>query len=532
MQVRKFRGQGRRFALTVSALLSATLISGCVSSASEPDGARTADASSEGKPISGGVFRYASVGTQTSYDPLKRGTLDASMIGIYDTLTQYNDQGTVEPYLAESLESTDAKTWTLKLRPNIKFHDGTALDAEAVVFNIKRHLDPDNASSARSYVTGIEKVEAKDPLTVVFTLSSPIASFPVNLTTAAGAIASPTAVKAAGEDYGRTVAVGVGAFKFEKWTPDQVTVLKKNPDYWQQGLPYLDEFHEIPMSDTQTRFAAFQGRNVEAAWFQEPNQLKWARENPNLATLHEPKGGVGGTGLVFQVEKPPFDDIRVRRAAALAVNVDALNQALFQGGMPGMYGPFREGSFWYTGKAQWPHYNQEEAKKLVAEVEAEKGPLSFTLGCHNAPDRRRYIELIQNMLTQVGMDVKLDTPDVAQYVAAPFGKDFQIGCFPKNGADPDLIYFPSFTCDGPTTSNFFGYCNRAADEALTRGRQALDPEERKAAYADFEEIIAKDLPMVWHWGDTFSVITQPNVKGYTAPSSPTDWNPAYLWVEK
>ncbi|WP_169945183.1 ABC transporter substrate-binding protein [Microbispora sp. H11081] len=531
MQVRKFRGQSRRFALTVSALLSATLISGCVSSASEPDAARPADASSEGKPVSGGIFRHASVGVQSNYDPLKRGALDSSMVAIYDSLTRFNDQGTVEPYLAESLESTDAKTWTLKLRPNVKFHDGTAFDAEAVVFNIERHLDPDNASSARSFVTDIEKVEAKDPLTVVFTLASPIASFPANLTTAAGAIASPTAIKAAGEDYGRTSAVGAGAFKFDKWVPNQVTVMKKNPDYWQQGLPYLDEFHEIPMSDTQSRFAAFQGKNIESAWFQEPNQIKWARENPTLATLHEPKGGVGGTGLIFNLEKPPFDDVRVRRAAALAVNTDALDQALFQGGMPHIKGPFREGSFWYTGKAQWPGYDQEEAKKLVAEVEAEKGPLSFTLGCHNAPDRRRYIELIQNMLSQVGMDVKLDTPDVAQYVAAVFAKDYQIGCWPRNSTDPDLILFPTFTCKGPTTSNSFGYCNPAADEALTRGRQSLDPEERKAAYADFEEVLSKDLPMVFHWADNFSIITQPNVKGYTA-TSPADWSPAYLWIEK
>ena len=510
------------------------LLTGCVSGTAEPSPPGASQGSEEeGEPQAGGVFRYASVGTQTGYDPLLRGTMDSSMIGIYDTLTRYNEDGEVEPYLAESLESEDAQHWTLTLRPDITFHDGTPVDAEAVVFNIERHRDPQNASSAASYVRDIESVEAVDDLTVEFVLSSPVASFPSTLTTAAGAIASPTAVEKAGKDYGRTTAVGAGAFTFEEWKPDQITILKKNPDYWQDGLPYLDEFHEVPMSDTQTRFAAFQGMSVEAAWFQEPTQLKWAQDNPDQATLHSPSGGVGGTGLVFQVETPPFDDIRVRRAVAMAVNTEALDKSLFQGTMPGISGPFQEGSIWYNGESEWPTYDQGAAEELVEEYEAENGSLSFTLGCHNAPDRRRYVELIQSMLTEVGMDVELDTPDVAEYVAATFAKDFEVGCFPKNGTDPDLIYYPSFSCDGPVTSNFFGYCNEEVDAALIEGRESLDMETRKAAYAEFEKGIAEDLPMVWHWGDTFSVITQPGVHGYVSnPSNPTDWAPGYLWLDQ
>jgi peptide/nickel transport system substrate-binding protein len=517
----------RTTSLLAITLTVTMLVTGCSSSSNAPG--KPGDV---GAPQYGGVFKYASVGTQTAYDPVRRGVLDAPMSGIYDSLLRYSQDGHVEPYLAKSMESDDAKTWTLTLRPDVKFHDGTALDADAVVFNIQRHRDPANASTAASYVKDIASVEAVDPLTVQFQLSKPVASFPSNLTTAAGAIASPTAVKQAGKDYGRTVAVGAGPFVFKEWRTDQRTVLKRNNKYWQKGLPYLDEFWEVPMSDTETRFAAFQGNQVDAAWFQEPTQINWARQNPNLATLHAPTGGVGGTGLVFQLATPPFDDHRVREAVARAVNYDALNQALFRGTMPRMQGPFVEGSIWYTGKSKWPAYNQQVARALVEDYKREHaGKLSFTLGCHNAPARRRYVELLQSMFTEVGMDVKIETPSVAEYVDNIYAKKFQVGCFPKNGTDPDLAFYSTFVCDGPSTANFMGYCAKDADEALNRGRRATAPDERKSAYADFEAAIARDLPMVWHWGDTFSVITKPRVQGYVANPSLDEWQPAYLWLQ-
>ena len=515
--------------LLTTLLCVVALSAGCTSSG----GNGGASSDEEGEPQSGGVYTYGSVGTQLGYDPLQRSTLDSSMIGIYDTLARFNDKGEVEPFLAESIESTDAQKWTVKLKPDIKFHDDTDFDADAVVFNVERHLDPANASSAAANISTVESVTAIDPLTVEFNLTEPVGSFPVVLTTAVGTIASPTAVKAAGKDYGRTVAVGVGPFKFKEWLRDQRTVLVKNENYWQEGLPYLDEFREIPLSDTQTRLAAFKSNEVDAAWFQEPAPRKWATENPNLATLHGPEGSVGGSGLVFQMDTAPFDDLRVRKAVALAVNVDALDKALFQGTMPRLNGPFSEKSPWYTGTAEWPTFDADAAKALVKEYKADNGgKLAFTLSCHNAPDRRRYVEILQSMFAGVGMDVTLDTPDVAEYVDSVFKKDFQVGCFPKNGADPDPIFYPSFSCDGPVTSNFFGYCNKEVDKVLQDGRRATEMPKRKAAYEAFEVGIAADLPMVWHWADTFSIITGPQAHGFVSnPAAPQEYNPAYLWKE-
>jgi ABC-type transport system substrate-binding protein len=528
-----YKARMRPPSLLAIVLIVALTSTGCISGSptDKPSAVAESDA---GPPQFGGVYRYASVGTQIAYDPIKRSAMDASMNAIYDSLMRYNAEGIAEPYLAESLRSDDAQRWTLKLRPTIKFHDGTSLDAEAVVFNIKRHQDPASASAAASYVRDIESVAAQDPLTVLFTLKAPIASFPSRLTTTAGAIASPAAIKAAGKDYGRTSAVGAGAFRFMQWLPDQRLTLKRNPDYWQKGLPYLDEFQEIPMSDTETRLAAYSGGQLEGAWLGEPLKINWAAANPDLARLHSPEGAVGGVGVSFQMQTPPFDDVRVRKAVAMAIDYNALNQTQFQGKMPAMTGPFIKESYWYTGTAQWPGFDPEAAKRVVQEYKATHGgQLSFTLSCHSATQARRLAETLQSLLTAVGMTVQLNTPDVGEFVNQVFARKYQIACWTRSGSDPDLVYYPAFTCNGPPTQNVFGYCSEAADKALTEARTTLDREKRKAAYARFESEIAKDLPMLWNWGVVFSEITKPKVHGFRADrGNPVDWQPAYIWLGK
>ncbi|MEV6929498.1 ABC transporter substrate-binding protein [Dactylosporangium sp. NPDC051485] len=533
MRIFSERVKIQRTSLFASVLIVALASAGCVS-ATSPNGASSSAEADAGPPQYGGVFRYASVGTQTKYDPIKRTVMDPSMNAIYDTLMRYDDKGIPEPYLAEALSSVDAKTWTLKLRPDVKFHDGAKLDADAVVFNIKRHQDPANASAAASYVRDIESAVASDPLTVLFTLKMPIASFPSTLTTAVGAIASPTAVAAAGADYGRKSAVGAGAFRFAEWQPDQRLTLKRNPEYWQKGLPYLDEFQELPMSDTETRRAAFTGGQLEAAWLGEPLEINWAAGNPDIARLHSPKGGVGGVGVGFQMNRPPFDDQRLRKAVAMAIDYNALNQTQFQGKMPAMRGPFIEGSFWYTGTAKWPEFNADGARALVNEYKAEHGgQLAFTLSCHSAAQARRLAETLQSLFTQVGMTVTLDTPDVGKFVNQVFAGDYQIACWTRSGSEPDVAYYPAFTCNGPKTQNVFSYCSEAADKALSDARSTLNLDERKAGYARFEAEIAKDLPMLWNWGVVFSVITRPKAHGFKADlGNPVDYQPAYLWLEK
>jgi len=481
-----------------------------------------------GEPVYGGVFEYAQVGTQSPYDPLLR-TADPIMNAVYDKLMRWGPDGTVEPYMAESLETEDAQTYVLRLREGITFHDGNPLDADAVIFNLERHMNPDNASFAASDLAPVDEITKVDDLTIEIALSAPNAAFAGVFTGSVGHIASPAAIEELGDDYGTTGAVGAGPFLFERWDIDQRAVVTRNDDYWQEGLPYLDEFHEIPMSDTQSRFAAFQAEEVDAAWFQEPREQQWARDNPDRATLYFPEGAVGGTGTVMNVQEPPFDDVRVREAVAYATNYEGLEQALFEGNMPRIKGPF-DSTVWETD-VEWPDHDLERARALVAEYEADTGnQVAFAFGCHTAPDRRRFAELMQQMLSQADMDVELRILDVAEYVDAVYGHDFQIGCFPKNGDDPDVFY-ESFHCDGPPTQNFFGYCNPEADAALEEGRTSLDFEDRQAAYAEWERIIREDVPMVWNWGPNFAFMTQDEVQGVVVnPATPTDWQVEYLWL--
>ena len=170
-------------------------------------------------------------------DPLKVGVYDTAAETaaalIFDTLTTLDDSGKAVPKLAQSwTHSDDYKTWTYKLRPGVKFHDGTPFNAQAVAFNIARQKDPNNHCRCAFYIQSWERVEAVDDLTVVFHLRDPAVDHPSVIAPPAvnNPIHSPTAMQKLGDDYNRNP-VGTGPFVLKSWTAGDRLVLERNPDY-------------------------------------------------------------------------------------------------------------------------------------------------------------------------------------------------------------------------------------------------------------------------------------------------------------
>ena len=175
-----------------------------------------------GEPQLGGTIIAASVSEMRGFDPLRADSLGTGIeraAQVMDTLMYRDDlSGEAKPKLAKSLETDDAQTWVLTLREGINFTDGTPLDAEAVKFNLERHIAPDSTSSAKSMLSGIESIEVTDALELTITLKAPSGSFPLSLTgsSAASLIGSPTAL--ADPDAFNINPVGAGPFKFVSWT--------------------------------------------------------------------------------------------------------------------------------------------------------------------------------------------------------------------------------------------------------------------------------------------------------------------------
>jgi len=198
------------------------------------------------------------------FDPLKVGVYDTAALtassALFDTLTTLDASGKPQPKLALSWShSEDFKTWTFKLRPGVKFHDGTPFNAEAFKANFDRQKDPANKCRCAFYISNVNNIQAPDELTVVFNLNDPSVNWP-SLNSYANqnaAVHSPTAWKAKGDEYNRNP-VGTGPYILKSWTAGDRMILEKNPDYWDKDKVYFDRITLKPLPDAQSRFASLQ----------------------------------------------------------------------------------------------------------------------------------------------------------------------------------------------------------------------------------------------------------------------------------
>jgi 4-phytase/acid phosphatase/peptide/nickel transport system substrate-binding protein len=228
------------------------------------------------------------------FDPLKVGVYDTAALTaaalLFDTLTYLDDKGEAQPKLALSWShSDDFKIWTFKLRPGVRFHDGTPFNAQAVKENFDRQKDPANKCRCAFYIAGINNVQALDELTVVYNLNDPAVNCPAVIfgyPNQNAALHSPTAWKTKGDDYNRNP-IGTGPYVLKSWTAGDRMILEKNPDYWDKDKIYLDRIILKPLPDAQSRFASLQSGEADIIWDDEydPDNIQKAQKDSRL-TVH------------------------------------------------------------------------------------------------------------------------------------------------------------------------------------------------------------------------------------------------------
>lgn len=474
------------------------------------------DLKAEGTPKRGGTVTIGLDREPISFDPAVGYTND-SATAIYDILMKANEDGSIEPYLAESMTpSEDGRVWTLKLRPGVKFHDGTSLDADAVVFNVDRHRGMET-SEAYVHAQTINSATATDALTVRFELKEPLGQFPNLLALdyadgSLGVIASPAAIKKYGDDYGRNP-VGAGPFEFVKWTSDSV-ILKRNENYWQKDLPYLNRIVVKWLEDTETRYRSVESGTVDMISGAYHTELIRAMDHQDLETYYG-VGFLGAEMLMFNMEKPPFDDRRMREAIVHAINPEAVNATLFQGMMPRATTLFTEGSEYFSKKAAdlWPEYSRKRAKELIDSYRSDGGDPNCTFTTTNASNRIQTGQLVQAQCKSVGMDIKLKFYDLSQYASVVVDKrSYQFG---TNVIGQDEFPYPTadrfFHSKGG--ANWTGYSDPQLDKLLEQAARSSDQAERVDLYKRAQVIINRDLPVVWYSRSFLSTITQGYVKG-------------------
>ncbi|WP_091763601.1 ABC transporter substrate-binding protein [Blastococcus aurantiacus] len=488
------------------------------------------DASEAGDPVDGGEIV---VGLEAETNSWLPGTANFGNPGynvaysIYDPLMKRTPEGEPEPYLAESMEpNEDLTVWTLTLRPDVQFHDGTPLNAEAIKTIWDNYLVAPGSNLAAN-LAEVQSVDVVDDLTVTYTLKAPNAAFPDLLTDPAGWPFSPTAAAAAGADAG-SEPVGTGPFKFVSWQRDSQLVVEKNEDYWQPGLPHLDKITFRPIPDEDTRLSSLQSGDIDAMQSLRQSTVSRARDVEGVDNYEFLGNNSGGSN--FNTSRPPFDDLRVRKALALALDQDALIEVLGGTGLTPpstqFFGP--EDPFYSEKAAEaWPTNRPDEAQELYDEYindpqrsdgKAVGEPVTFTYKCPPDPSLNELSQLYQSFWNGLGMQVELEQVEQAAYTSQAVARDYDAGCTRHGAArDPYYVFQRAFTTGVPNVTEF---TDPRIDEALATMRGSTDVEERKAAAEQISLVIAEQVPVTFT-GGTLTVVAVrdviKNVDGWVFP---------------
>jgi len=451
---------------------------------------------------------------------------------VYDTLMVPNSKGEFVPYLAESVEpNADFTEWTIGLRENVTFHDGTPVDATAVKLNLDTYSgQPGAPQSAPLFASFLKPLvvsnEIIDPLTIKVTFTQPLPGYPSYLygTGRAGMVA-PAQLNLGDECATRMIGSGPFVCNEGCWTPGESTVLDANPDYWQKGYPKASKLTFTPVPESAQRLTALRGGELDVMHLdaaQEIDQLYKQRKNFNLLVQ---KPGLREIRYYFvNSAKPPFDNPDARLALAYAIDRDEINQISNKGLFQLADGIMDSKAPGYLSDAGIPQHNLKKAKALVETVKAANdGAFDVTLLADTSdPSNVREAQLIQGQLEEAGMSVTLP-PQAAQ---ASFINDAIAGNFGvflwrnlHGGAttvtDSDL--YPWFA---KTSLVNFGRIDDPDLQAdLEESRLATDINERDKVNQGINTIISENVYILPMWYVDWTIGSAKNVK-VTLPKLP------------
>jgi peptide/nickel transport system substrate-binding protein len=449
------------------------------------------------------------------------------LMNVYDGLVRYKDGALeVEPALAKSWSiSDDGLTYTFELRSGVRFHDGSAFDAEAVKFNFERMLDKEHPYHDTGpfplsfFFSAVDTVTAADETTVEFRLKEPYAPFLSNLAYPTGLIVSPTAVKKHGKDYGRHPA-GTGAFKFVEWESNAKVVVERNDDYW-DGAPSLQAVVFRPITDANTRVAEMLAGGIDLMVEVPPDSLgTFAKDS--AYTVYE-QAGPHVWFLILNAKEGPFADKRVRQAINYAIDKKALVENVLQGTAEIAAGPTPPAFSWAYNDSLDPYpYDPEKARELIKKAGFEDATITFyvTEGGSGMLDPVPMGAAIQADLAKVGLNVKIETYEWNTFLGKVNpgleGKaDMAEMAWMTN--DPDTLpYLALRTGAWPAEGGFNSgyYSNPKVDELLEAARRSTDQAERARLYKEMQEIVQEDAPWAFIANWKQNAVSSANVKNF------------------
>lgn len=485
---------------------------------------------SKAKPKKGGSLVFGVDAEEQGFDPTQ-GRFDEVGVmyarTVFDPLTIVLANGDWAPYLAESVVPNSSYTaWTITLRPNVTFHDGTACDGAALVTNLQ--------AQSKSLLTGIvinptlQSITQTGPLAAMITFKQPWVPFPYYLAGGIGGqIAYVVAPSMLSNSNGTSHPVGTGPFVFKEWVPNDHFTATANPNYWRKGMPYLSKITFKPIPNEAARAEALKSGTIDLMISDTPQIITQFRDNRSYSYIDDSTHVAGEPDMncvQLNCLAKPFNDPSVRLAAAQAINRAQYVRVIDEGVLPVSNGLFVPGSQYFS-TTNYPKYNPHNAKKLVsAAAKKNGGPISFTYGSTNSPAALRAAQYLEQAWKAVGFQVSTNIVQQNQTINnALAGKYQALGWRQFGAVDPDLNYiFWSTTTvsSGSLSINMARNADPTIETALLAGRQGTEKSARVSAYKTVNKRLAVDLPYLWTDRAIWAVMGKPKVQNFNNPTSP------------
>src|SRR5690625_2403646 len=522
------------FLMVVSVLLSIAL----AACASEPDESSSSQNGSSDDQ-SGGDLVVAVASDVVALDPAGSNDIPSFDVqsNIFENLIRHDENMELQPALAESWEAIDETTWEFKLQQGVTFHDGSDFNAEVVKANIDRVLDPDVAALAGHLVAMIEEVEIVDDYTVHFITEYPFGSLPSHL---AHPTASMISLQQIEEDYAAMEEgkepgdvinenpIGTGYFQFDEWVPGQYVSLIKNDDYW-DGEAKLDAVTFKVVSEDLTRIAELETGDSHVSNPLSPSDIERVEGVEGLYADRVDSVALGYLGM--NMNKEPFDDVRVRQAISMAIDKEQIVDGIYNGAGLTANGPLPPTVFGHHEELEGLEYNVDKAKELLAEAGYEDG-FSTSVWTNDSREHTDTATNVQAQLAEIGIDVEIEVMELGAYLdeIGNGNHDMFILGWTNVTADADNGLYPLFHSDnqGPSGNRTF-IDMPELDEIIESGRLEQDEEERMEIYQEAQEIILEEAPMVFLHHQEYLLGVNENVKNLIQfPTNLTYLKNAYI----
>ncbi|SFJ68692.1 ABC transporter substrate-binding protein [Celeribacter neptunius] len=455
-------------------------------------------------------------------DPTEGSPVAAGQVtwqNVFEGLVTIDRDGVLQPQLATGWDiSEDGLSYTFALRPGVSFHNGAAFDSAVAKFSLERILAEDSTNGQKALYSVIDSVEAPDPATLVLHLSHPASDLLYWLGFPAAVMVEPGSA----ESNGRTP-VGTGPFKLDEWRQGDRVIMSAFDGYW-GGAPALDTLTARFIADPQAQVAALRSGQVDGiAEFGAPELFEQFTSDKGFTT----HVGTGEMEVVAGMNnaKPPFDDVRVRRALMMAVDRALLVEAVKSGFGTPIGSHFSPASPFYEDLTDAFPYDPEAAKALLAEAGYADG-FEFTFKVPTRTYAQRSAEVLQAYFAQIDVTAKIESSDFPAAWIQDVFKDTNYDMTIIGHAEPlDINIYARHPY-------YFNYENPEFDATIAEIAEAATPEARAEGYRAAQELLAQDVPALFLYSEPKLGIWKSGLTGVweNGPVPANDMTDAH-WVE-